>query len=493
MSEISNNSQSFKAVSNAYKTLEQRSKERSKGFKFVERNVPFAGAEANNSNQCKAKDILIFKTPETNVFSAIKNNKNQMIQKRINLWNNKKIEKSNNESLRHKADIDKILDNSKQKFQINSKPQTKFKFNENTRNSTYIPKHSNFIQPRKSEFSEYKKFWSVKETYNKYSTNRFSNNEISGLKKWQQEKEKMERRIKEKELKSQKEDESKAKPKSEPEKEVKKTSQQSESDAKKSEEQRKQFYEKYIMKQDNSGWKEDNTTDDNDSKFHHWSDDIRVIKSIEVLDKLTTDKNLQQLSSIKWNAVDSDYYEYKLAVQRLINQIQPDSFQQKITSSEIFNLFNINLRKVVAIPESFRDYASYLQHWLPLFEYEWYSQLISLRNEGAKWKIANLGWNTKIQFSHNDNKFIYFKIEESLKESVQFEWRNDCSYQTFNESDKKQHKDNSTKMNWIALLITSILIRLTSWKWSYFIFNTKNHRSLWFIWYFFSRKSSSIF
>ena len=322
-----------------------------------------------------------------------------MIQNRINLWNNKKTEKSNNESLKYKASIDKILDNSKQKFKINSKPQTEFKLSENTRNSTYIPKHSNFEQSRKSEFSEFKQFWSVKETYNRFCIKGFFNNEISGLRKWQLVKEKMERKLKELGLKSQKEDENKAKPKLEPEKEVKKTIERSESDAKKPSELRKQFYEKYIIKQDNSGWKEDNTTDDNDSKLHHWSDDIRVIKSIEVLDKLITDKNLQQLSSIKCNAVDSDYYEYKLAVQRLINQIQPDSFQQKITSSEIFNLFNINLRKVVAIPESFRDYASYLQHWLPLFEYEWYSQLISLRNEGAKWKIANLGWNTKILFT----------------------------------------------------------------------------------------------
>ena len=74
MSEFSNNSRSFKAASNAYKTLEQRSKERSKGFKFVERSVPLVGADANNSNQYKAKNILIIKTPETNVLSAIKNN-----------------------------------------------------------------------------------------------------------------------------------------------------------------------------------------------------------------------------------------------------------------------------------------------------------------------------------------------------------------------------------------------------------------------------------
>ena len=171
-------------------------------------------------------------------------------------------------------------------------------------------------------------------------------------------------------------------------------------DKKKSEEQRKTFYEKYIKKQEGSMKKEecDITTDENDSKLQVDGDESKLLKLIKTANSSEIDKaqipaysNLNTISS-------NDYFECKQTMQRLIKLIQPNILQQKITSGRIFTNYSQDLSKVVAIPESFRDYSSYKNYWLPLFEYEWYSQLISLRKEGAKRKISNLGWSAKHPF-----------------------------------------------------------------------------------------------
>ena len=275
------------------------------------------------------------------------------------------------------------------------------------------PSNSKFQEFYKSKNTGFKKFKPNESSARKFTTG-FNFQEFyveqHGLRQCKKELDKMKKRIEERkleEIKSKKptEKEEKAKVKPAPTKENNTTAVQT-NDIKRSEEQRKIFYEKYIKKQEGSVKKEEceNTTDENDSKLHIDGDESKLLKLVESANSSEIDKaqipaysNLNTISS-------NDYFEDKLTMQRLIKLIQPDVLQQKITSAEIFTNYNQDLSKVGALPESFRDYSSYKNYWLPLFEYEWYSQLISLRKEGAKWKIANLGWSAK----HLFNKTHYY-------------------------------------------------------------------------------------
>ena len=129
---------------------------------------------------------------------------------------------------------------------------------------------------------------------------------------------------------------------------------------------------------------DENTTDDNESKSQSKNSEGVGIKLVGASEQLIGEDGNQMNPTVENKVIDNDYFEEKLAKLRYVRSIKPDPFQKKIMSTEIFNYFRKNPSEFPSVPEHFEDYNSYRDHWLPLFEYECYSQLINLRKEGAK-------------------------------------------------------------------------------------------------------------
>ena len=58
----------------------------------------------------------------------------------------------------------------------------------------------------------------------------------------------------------------------------------------------------------------------------------------------------------------------------------------------------------------------------------------------------------KLQNMHSDSNFIYFRIEEPVKEQIQFDWRNEWNYREINEDKEQPCKSSNQKMNWISMM-----------------------------------------
>ena len=190
---------------------------------------------------------------------------------------------------------------------------------------------------------------------------------------------------------------------------------------------------------------DDSTAGDNESKSQTKNEEESNIKLIGA------NENMSVNPSVETKVIDSDYFQDKLAKMKYIRSIKPDAFQKRIMSTEIFNYFRKGQDEFMSVPEVFDDYKSYREYWLPLFEYESYSQLINLRKEGAKWRIANMGWSAKLQFTYTDSKFVYFKMEEPVKDNIQFDWRNHCGFQTVDDERVKE-LGYGNKMNWWLIM-----------------------------------------
>jgi hypothetical protein len=79
-----------------------------------------------------------------------------------------------------------------------------------------------------------------------------------------------------------------------------------------------------------------------------------------------------------------------------------DEFIVKLLNLSLFNQNSVNHDP---IPDKFENYTQYRNIWYPLFEYESFCQLVSLRSEGSKSKLVDSNWTAAVHYNNEEKPF----------------------------------------------------------------------------------------